>query len=49
MEEIEGRSTAAAYEALVLSAREAHFTMLRVWGGGIFMYESFYDAMDRCA
>ena len=41
------RTTPAKYEALVREAREANFTMLRVWGGGWYEHEAFYDACDR--
>ncbi len=34
-------------ERLVEAARAANFTMLRVWGGGIFESEPFYEACDR--
>ena len=35
------------YETLVREAAEAHFTMLRVWGGGLYEREIFYDLCDR--
>ncbi|GAA1765073.1 glycoside hydrolase family 2 protein [Agromyces humatus] len=31
---------------LVLRAREGGMSMLRVWGGGIYEHEAFYDACD---
>jgi beta-mannosidase len=34
-------------EALVGAAREANMTMLRIWGGGIYEADAFYDACDR--
>ena len=34
-------------EKLVLSARFGNVNMLRVWGGGIFEQDAFYDACDR--
>jgi len=35
------------YEALIEEARECHFNMLRVWGGGIYERAAFYQACDR--
>jgi len=35
------------YEHLIKSAAEANFNMLRVWGGGIYEQEIFYDLCDK--
>ena len=35
------------YSELVSEARAAHFNMLRVWGGGLYESEAFYEACDR--
>jgi len=35
------------YEYLVKEAREANFTMLRIWGGGLYEHEAFYTACDK--
>ncbi|MDD3960318.1 MAG: glycoside hydrolase family 2 protein [Bacteroidales bacterium] len=35
------------YEHLIKSAAEANFNMLRVWGGGIYEKEIFYDLCDQ--
>jgi beta-mannosidase len=35
------------YEKLVAEAKNAHLTMLRVNGAGVYESESFYDACDR--
>jgi len=47
MEEFEGRANAEAIRYLVRNARDAKLNTLRVWGGGIFMYEEFYNACDE--
>jgi beta-mannosidase len=41
------RVTAERYEDLVRKAAGANMNMLRVWGGGIYEAEEFYDACDR--
>ena len=35
------------YEFLIKEAKKANFTMLRVWGGGIYERNAFYDLCDR--
>ena len=47
MEELEGRSSADALRYLVMNAATAGFTILRNWGGGIFQYDAWYDALDE--
>jgi len=32
---------------LLLSAKEAHMNMLRIWGGGVYESELFYDLADE--
>ena len=40
------RVTKQKYRQLLLAAKEAHFNMLRVWGGGIYEDDAFYDLCD---
>lgn len=35
------------YDTLVREARDANFTMLRIWGGGLYERDAFYEACDR--
>jgi len=46
MDQLEGRYTDKAHQRMVWSASKAGMNMLRVWGGGIYLPESFYDAAD---
>lgn len=41
------RVTRERYEHLLKSAAEANFNMLRVWGGGIYEDDVFYDLCDE--
>ena len=41
------RLTVEMLEGLIRSAAEAHHNMLRVWGGGFYEDERFYDLCDR--
>ncbi len=41
------RLTAADYERLIRDAAAVHMNMLRVWGGGIYEQDVFYDLCDR--
>ena len=47
MEELEGRANADAFRYLVQSVPEGNMNTLRIWGGGIFYYNVFYDACDE--
>lgn len=46
MEAVEGWMDADAHRVLVQSAVQANFNTLRIWGGGIFLPDAFYDACD---
>jgi len=41
------RSTDSTYQAIVNNAAAAHMNMLRVWGGGVYANDAFYDACDK--
>jgi len=41
------RVTPEHYQRLLRDAAEAHMNMLRVWGGGIYEADVFYDTCDR--
>ena len=41
------RVTPETYRSLLLKARDAHMNMIRVWGGGIYEQELFYDLCDE--
>ncbi len=42
-----GRVTKERTYALLLNAKEAHFNAIRVWGGGHYPSDAFYDACDE--
>lgn len=41
------RVTPDRYETVINSARDANMNMLRVWGGGIYENDIFYDLCDK--
>ena len=47
MEELEGRMNAEAHRILVRSAADGGFNTLRVWGGGMFLPDAWYDECDK--
>ena len=42
-----GSLTAERYEQLLTAACDANMNMLRVWGGGIYEHDAFYEICDR--
>jgi beta-mannosidase len=47
MEILEGRYVPGMHRQLVASAAAAGMTILRVWGGGIYPFEEWFDACDE--
>ena len=47
MEELEGRMSGVAHRRLVQSAVDGGLNTLRVWGGGMFLPDAWYDACDE--
>jgi len=43
----QNRVTREKYETLIASAAEANMNMLRVWGGGIYEEDTFYEMCDK--
>ncbi len=42
-----GRVTDERVDKLIIEARKANFNMLRIWGGGLYERDAFYEACDR--
>ena len=42
-----GRMTKDRFDAIIKAAKDANMNMLRVWGGGWYEKEEFYDACDK--
>lgn len=42
-----GRVTDARYDTLIREAQAANFNMLRIWGGGLYERDIFYNLCDR--
>jgi len=47
MEELEGRLNGEAHRILVQSSVDAGMNTLRVWGGGMFLLDEWYEACDE--
>ncbi len=41
------RATDSVYQSIVKNAVDANMNMLRVWGGGVYADDAFYEACDR--
>jgi len=44
---IYGRVSDSKFEKLIREAKEANFNMLRMWGGGVYERDFFYECCDR--
>ena len=47
MEILEGRYAVGMHRQIVQSAADGGMSLLRVWGGGIYPYEEWFDACDE--
>ena len=47
LEELEGRASAEASRRTMLSAAEGGMNAVRLWAGGIYEYDAWYDAADE--
>eukprot|EP00658_Telonema_sp_P-2_P037323 TRINITY_DN26848_c0_g1_i1.p1 TRINITY_DN26848_c0_g1~~TRINITY_DN26848_c0_g1_i1.p1 ORF type:complete len:858 (-),score=160.40 TRINITY_DN26848_c0_g1_i1:403-2976(-) len=47
MDNMEGRYSPSAHAQLVRSAVDGNMNVLRVWGGGVFLPDAFYDTADE--
>jgi len=42
-----GRVSPEKYEKIILAAKESNYNMLRIWGGGIYEKDIFYELCDK--
>lgn len=47
MDDMEGRYDATAHRQMVISARDGMMNTLRIWGGGVYLPQIFYDTCDE--
>lgn len=47
LDALPSRQTPAAYARLLRAAKDCHFNMVRVWGGGQYEKDCFYDLCDE--
>ena len=47
MDIFHSKSTVSAVKGLVTAALDANMNMIRVWGGGMYYRDEFYDACDQ--
>jgi len=47
LDNFQNRVTRERYESTLRSAVDAHMNMLRIWGGGIYEEDTFYDLCDQ--
>lgn len=47
IDSIPSRETEQKYKQLLLDAKEANMNMVRIWGGGYYMHDYFYELCDK--
>jgi hypothetical protein len=47
LDQFEGRTNDANYRRMVQSAADAGMNMVRIWGGGVFLTQAYYNACDE--